>query len=187
MSYTLQQANEYINSKIKRLGSTEANSFSFIMKRLEKDTIDSGVDAGRWIHVNVNGFVFCIHEDINWPLVYCLNSELPKKAKNKINTRAKRMLEANEREEYLDDCISYPYASGHMECVNRSTDSWEPTKRHENMVRATSNKWTTALVEIVEIAKANHCLTACKLLELMPELGEQIAPEFIFEEYSDQE
>lgn len=58
----------------------------------------------------------------------------------KSKTVVKAIQAQEEKANVLYTFIEYPFKSGHMECVNRYTDTWEPTRKHNNMVNTVNKK-----------------------------------------------
>lgn len=152
------ESHDYLVAKFKRIGSLGAANFSTIIRRLEKNTIESGTECGRFIVVNVNGFIWRIHEESNYPTFFCLNREIEQKVQKKLTIRANKLKATDKRIGELYEFTEYPYKAGHMECIDRAVDSWAPTRKNANMI-ATQERKYDLLINEVKLLMKEHYIT----------------------------
>ena len=174
---TMKDAHEFLIGKFKSYAKNLNNSnWSVIEYRLKNWTIASGSDGGRYLIVNISGFVFRVDDGAhNIYSVLHLNGEVNKQVAKKLVTRLTKAKQLNNEIDELEEALNYPYKKGAMECVNKRLDIWEPTKRHLNKINSRVKKASKLDVEIIDLINAEFVNRAeferlCGQVGVHPEL-----------------
>lgn len=88
----------------------------------------------------------------------------------RIKTIVKQLASINDKIVELDKAIEYPYKAGHMVCINRSTDTWDTTKKHDNMVN-TQIKKESKLWDELEAGLAGFGVAKQQVIDILVHCG----------------
>lgn len=90
-----------------------------------------------------------------------------------LKTIIKQLKAVDQRISELYSYQDCPYKQGHMICVNRSLDVWEPSKKNKNMLNTQYNKQTILTNELTNIINKDD-LTEKELIQLLVDNDMQV-------------